>query len=47
MFAGEPDAGNLQVRFDEGEWQARVQRSYHSLLYWFRPPGAYRSRQLN
>ena len=23
MFTGEPDAGNLQVRFDEGEWQAR------------------------
>jgi hypothetical protein len=33
MFAGEPDAGNLQVRFDEGEWQARVQRPCHSLLY--------------
>jgi hypothetical protein len=35
MFAGEPDAGNLQVRFDEGEWQARVQRPCHSLLYRF------------
>ena len=21
MFTGEPDAGNLHVRFDEGEWQ--------------------------
>ena len=33
MFAGEPDAGNLEVRFDEGEWQARVQRPCHALLY--------------
>jgi hypothetical protein len=35
MFAGEPDAGNLQVRFDEGEWPSRVQRPCHSLLYRF------------
>ena len=33
MFTGEPDAGNLQVRFDEGEWQVRVQRPCLSLLY--------------
>ncbi len=33
MFTGEPDAGNLQVRFDEGEWQVRVQRPCRSLLY--------------
>ena len=35
MFTGEPDAGNLHVRFDEGECQARVapQRPCHSLLY--------------
>ena len=34
MLTGEPDAGNLHVRFDEGEDGKGVIASRHSLLYW-------------
>ena len=38
MLAGKPDAGNLHVRFDEGEWQDWhvYVTACHSLLYCLR-----------